>query len=273
MTAGRGRVGSLRRGDRSGKNPSGHRRRTVVLFHASHRAGRPTANDPGAVRQPPPGHQHPQQNLCSAVLREISQGRGTPKAFGGGMGKRGCGLIPPPIAFGVPRPPPAYSEDKTAGRKMGARKSALFMFLPPSFCLSLCVWPAAPTDLLYPCNPCHPWSRSFGWGLRRCAPGARCPKDSPASSSLPRRLVPPTSRPQLHRRRKPGEGVGSPAPKRGFSKIVDRKTLEISNFQTVRLVKVCFWPKSGAILQKNGGPTEIILHFFSRFSGFWGFSP
>jgi hypothetical protein len=41
----------------------------------------------------------------------------------------------------------------------------------------------------------------------------------------------------------------------------------------MRLFKGCFWPKKGAILQKNRGPTEIILHFFSRFSGFLGFSP
>ena len=39
------------------------------------------------------------------------------------------------------------------------------------------------------------------------------------------------------------------------------------------LFKACFWPKNGAILQKNEGPTEIILHFFSRFSGFSGFFP
>ena len=39
------------------------------------------------------------------------------------------------------------------------------------------------------------------------------------------------------------------------------------------LSHACFWPKIGAILQKNRGPTEIILHFFSRFSGFLGFFP
>jgi hypothetical protein len=39
----------------------------------------------------------------------------------------------------------------------------------------------------------------------------------------------------------------------------------------MRLIKVCFWPKFGAILQKNGGIREIILHFFLRFSGFLGF--
>jgi hypothetical protein len=39
------------------------------------------------------------------------------------------------------------------------------------------------------------------------------------------------------------------------------------------LGKACFWPKIGAILQKNGGSTEIILHFFSRFPGFLGFVP
>jgi hypothetical protein len=37
------------------------------------------------------------------------------------------------------------------------------------------------------------------------------------------------------------------------------------------LKQVCFWPKNKAVLQKNGGPTEIILHFFSRFPGLLGF--
>jgi hypothetical protein len=44
-----------------------------------------------------------------------------------------------------------------------------------------------------------------------------------------------------------------------------------SNLQTIRREQVRFWPKNRAILQKNRGPTEIILHFFSRFSGFLGF--
>jgi hypothetical protein len=43
--------------------------------------------------------------------------------------------------------------------------------------------------------------------------------------------------------------------------------LQISALKEAR-----FCLKIRAILQKNGGPTEIILHFFSRFSGFSGFS-
>jgi hypothetical protein len=35
----------------------------------------------------------------------------------------------------------------------------------------------------------------------------------------------------------------------------------------------CFCPKIGAILQKNGGPTEIILHFFQSFHELLGFFP
>jgi hypothetical protein len=34
-----------------------------------------------------------------------------------------------------------------------------------------------------------------------------------------------------------------------------------------------FWPKNRAILQKNRGPTEIIFHFFLRFSCFGGLIP
>jgi len=33
----------------------------------------------------------------------------------------------------------AFTRDKTAGRKMAAKKCPAFMFLPPCFCLSLCV--------------------------------------------------------------------------------------------------------------------------------------
>jgi hypothetical protein len=39
------------------------------------------------------------------------------------------------------------------------------------------------------------------------------------------------------------------------------------------LFKACFWPKKEPVLQKNGGPTEIILHFFPSFSVLSGFSP
>jgi hypothetical protein len=39
----------------------------------------------------------------------------------------------------------------------------------------------------------------------------------------------------------------------------------------MRFMRACFWPKNGAILQKIGGPTKTILHFFSRFSGCLGF--
>jgi hypothetical protein len=40
----------------------------------------------------------------------------------------------------------------------------------------------------------------------------------------------------------------------------------------MRFKQGCFCPKNGAILQKNGGPTEIILHFFLWFSGLFLFS-
>jgi len=54
-------------------------------------------------------------------------------------------------------------------------------------------------------------------------------------------------------------------------KIVDRKTLEISNLQTMLLKGAFFWPKIRAILQKNRGPAETILHFFLCFFRFLGF--
>jgi hypothetical protein len=41
----------------------------------------------------------------------------------------------------------------------------------------------------------------------------------------------------------------------------------------MRPIMPSFWPEIGAILQKNRGPTEIILHFFSCFLGFLGFFP
>jgi hypothetical protein len=46
-----------------------------------------------------------------------------------------------------------------------------------------------------------------------------------------------------------------------------------SNLQTMRFIKACFWPEKEGVLQKNGGPTENILHFFSRFSDLLGFCP
>ena len=46
-----------------------------------------------------------------------------------------------------------------------------------------------------------------------------------------------------------------------------------SNLQSMPLLKGRFWTKKGAILQKNRGPAEIILHFFLRFSGFLGLLP
>jgi len=46
-----------------------------------------------------------------------------------------------------------------------------------------------------------------------------------------------------------------------------------SNLQISALKRDCFCPKIEAILQKNGGLTEIILHFFSRFPCFLGFFP
>jgi hypothetical protein len=52
-----------------------------------------------------------------------------------------------------------------------------------------------------------------------------------------------------------------------------RKALAISSLQMMRLNKGRFCPKNGGFLQKNRGPTEIILHFFLRFYTFWGFFP
>jgi hypothetical protein len=47
-------------------------------------------------------------------------------------------------------------EDKKAGKKIGAKKSSVFIFLPPSFCLSLF---GCPTFLFTPhagnCGPCR----------------------------------------------------------------------------------------------------------------------
>jgi hypothetical protein len=54
-------------------------------------------------------------------------------------------------------------------------------------------------------------------------------------------------------------------------KIACRKNLAISNLQIHFPKEAHSCPKKEAILQKIGGPTEIILHFFSRFSGFLGF--
>jgi hypothetical protein len=62
-------------------------------------------------------------------------------------------------------PPPTHSQHKTAGKKMGAKKSPAFMFLPPCFCLSLCVGPVVPGSRLYPWNPRHPWSYFFTFFL------------------------------------------------------------------------------------------------------------
>ena len=52
-----------------------------------------------------------------------------------------------------------------------------------------------------------------------------------------------------------------------------RKRLEISHLQTASLKQARFWPKIEAVLQKNRGPAETILHFFLRFSCFLGFVP
>jgi hypothetical protein len=49
--------------------------------------------------------------------------------------------------------------------------------------------------------------------------------------------------------------------------------LEISGLQIETLKEVRFGPKKEAVLQKNGGPTEIILRFFLCFSDFSGFFP
>jgi hypothetical protein len=51
----------------------------------------------------------------------------------------------------------------------------------------------------------------------------------------------------------------------------ERKALETSSLQIANPKAVRFWPKKRAILQKIGGPTEIISHFFSCFHGFWDF--
>ncbi len=52
-----------------------------------------------------------------------------------------------------------------------------------------------------------------------------------------------------------------------------RKKLKLNYLQIQVLRSGCFCPKIEAVLQKNGGPTEIILHFFSRFPGFLGCFP
>jgi hypothetical protein len=46
-----------------------------------------------------------------------------------------------------------------------------------------------------------------------------------------------------------------------------------STLQIIRLIKACFCRKIRGVSQKNGGPTKIILHFFSSFFGFGGFLP
>jgi hypothetical protein len=47
---------------------------------------------------------------------------------------------------------------------------------------------------------------------------------------------------------------------------MDRKTLEFSHLQVLP-------SKKGRLLQKNRGPTEIILNFFLCFQVLWGFFP
>ncbi len=41
----------------------------------------------------------------------------------------------------------------------------------------------------------------------------------------------------------------------------------------MRFKQARLWPKNRGLLQKNRGPTEIILHFFSSFYVFWGLFP
>jgi hypothetical protein len=65
----------------------------------------------------------------------------------------------------------------------------------------------------------------------------------------------------------------SPPARRGDCSIILANLHNRSNLQTMRPIKVCFWPKKRAILQKNWCPAEIILHFFLRFPGFSGFFP
>ncbi len=48
--------------------------------------------------------------------------------------------------------------------------------------------------------------------------------------------------------------------------VLEQKNLEISHLQISSLKILPFW-------QKKRGPTENILHFFSRFFRFWGFFP
>ena len=55
--------------------------------------------------------------------------------------------------------------------------------------------------------------------------------------------------------------------------IVDQKTLARNNLQITPPNRDRFWPENAGLLQKNQGPTEIILNFFSRFFCFWGFFP
>jgi hypothetical protein len=44
----------------------------------------------------------------------------------------------------------------------------------------------------------------------------------------------------------------------GDTEKTDGNCLEINNLQTMPLFKARFWPKNRAVLQKYGGPTEII---------------
>jgi hypothetical protein len=128
---------------------------------------------------------------------------------------------------------------------MGAKKSPVFMFLPPSFCRSLCIGPAVPGDFLYPWNP----------AIRGRIPLVAAGRVK--FMFIPLTIIPLTTlRPC------------SPSYRLFFCRANPHNG---SNLQIMRFFMGCFCPKIRAVLQKNGGFREIILHFFLCFSRFLGF--
>jgi hypothetical protein len=63
------------------------------------------------------------------------------------------------------------------------------------------------------------------------------------------------------------------SPRLCVKSVPHRNRLEISRLQITRPIKVRFERENQAILQKNGGPTKTILHFFLCFPCFLGFFP
>jgi hypothetical protein len=72
---------------------------------------------------------------------------------------------------------------------------------------------------------------------------------------------------------KQGSTCDSPPARRGHGSITSSNPHNQSSLQTVPSKQDCFWPKYGAILQKNRAVRESFLRFFSRFSVFGGFFP